>query len=104
MKMMSRKMKRVSKIGKKASVFGGTKVKTVGGLQKSDVKKNKFGKIVSKRRSDFGKRQFKRIAGWVSAVKKARSALNIKGMVPVNGKTAQGKALYAKAKSFYKRG
>merc|ERR1712098_807333 len=41
------------------------------------------------------------IKSWILAVQKARKALSLKGMVPVNGKNAQGKALYAKAKSFY---
>merc|ERR1719188_656448 len=105
MKMSMKKMamkKRVSKVGKKHHVLKGAKAKTVGGLSAKDLKKNKAGKIVSKKKSDLGKKYYKRISGWVAAVTKARKALGIKGMVPVNGKTAQGKALYAKAKSFYK--
>merc|ERR1712060_458700 len=36
---------------------------------------------------------------WMEAMKQARKQLNIKGFVACGGKTAQGKALYAKTKS-----
>merc|ERR1719205_106660 len=103
---MRRKAMKKSKVAKgkraKSSVFKGTKVKTSGGLKKSDLKKSKSGKIVSIKKSALGKKYYKRIAGWTTAVNKARKALNIKGFCAVGGKSAQGKALYAKAKSFYK--
>merc|ERR1739845_234410 len=86
----------------KSSVFRGTKLKTSGGLKKSDLKRNKAGKVVSVKASANGKKAFKRISGWVAAVNKARKALGIKGFCAVGGKTAKGKALYAKSKSFYK--
>ena len=105
-KKPKKKAKRVSVIAKgkraKASVFRGTKQKTQGGLQKSDLMKSKSGKIVSKKSHANGKKAYKRISAWVAAVGKARKALGIKGFCAVNGKTAQGKALYAKAKSFHK--
>ena len=98
---------KVSKIahGKRAksSVFRGTKVKTSGGLKKSDLIKNKNGKIVSRRRNLAGKKNYKRIAKWISAVQKARKALNIKGFQAVGGKTTRGRALLAKARSFFKK-
>merc|ERR1712188_100104 len=98
-------MKRVSMIAKgkrsRAVVFRGTKTKTATGLTKSDLMKNSYGKIVSKKASANGKRRYGNIRGWIQALSKARKALNLKGFVPVNGKNAQGKALYAKAKSFY---
>ena len=100
-------MKRVSKFAKgkmaKSAVFRGEKTATVGGLTKSNLMKNKNGKIVSKKMSANGKRKFRYIAPWVRSVKRARKALNLKGFVAVNGKNAQGKALYAKAKSFYSK-
>merc|ERR1719458_2185802 len=111
-KMSAMKMKmamKVSKIAKgkraKSSVFKGTKVKTVGGLKKSDLKKNKAGKIVSAKASAAAKKRpsYKKIASWGAAMSKARKALGIKGFVPCGGKTAAGKALYAKVKSFYKK-
>merc|ERR1712050_369345 len=89
----------------KSSVFRGTKVKTSGGLQKSDLKKNKSGKVVSKKASDAAKKRksFKKILAWNAAVQKARKTLNIKGFCAVGGKKGQGKALLAKARSFYKK-
>merc|ERR1712187_968976 len=51
-KAMKKKAMKVSKIAKgkraRSSVFRGTKVKTQSGLAKSDMMKNKSGKIVSK--------------------------------------------------------
>merc|ERR1712150_441944 len=108
MKMGKMAMK-VSKIAKgkraKSSVFRGSKVKTVGGLKKSDLKKNKAGKVVSVKASAAAKKKagYKKISAWGGAVSKARKALGIKGFCPVGGKTAKGKALYAKVKSFYKK-
>jgi hypothetical protein len=105
-KMSAMKMKmakKVSKIGKRRSVFSGKKVKTVGGLQKKDLKKNKAGKIVSIKSSAAGKKAYKRIQGWTSAVSKARKALGVKGFCAVGGKSAKGQALLKKARSLYKK-
>merc|ERR1719277_1386699 len=104
MKAMKKVMK-VSKIGKgklaKALVFRGSKEKTVGGLTKSNLIKNKAGRVVSKGRSATAKKAFATSAlkRWCDATKKARKELNVKGFCPVGGKTAQGRALYAKVKS-----
>merc|ERR1711948_251212 len=86
----------------KSSVFRGTKVKTSGGLTKDKLMKNKHGKIVSKAASAAAKKRSSKLTAWGKAVVAARKQLNIKGFVAVGGKTAQGKALYAKAKSLYK--
>merc|ERR1712083_706583 len=102
---MKKKAMKVSKIAKgkraRASVFRGTKVKTASGLAKSDMVKNKSGKIVGKKASAASKKKFATSAlkKWCDACKKARKELGIKGFCPVGGKTAQGKALYAKVKS-----
>merc|ERR1719450_1091871 len=100
-----KKAKRVSKVatGKrgKSSVFRGTKAKTSGGLTKDKLTKNKTGKVVSKKASAHGKKAYKNISGWTKAVQAARKELGIKGFCAVGGKAAQGKALYAKAKSIY---
>merc|ERR1712224_1150177 len=91
-----------SKIAKgkraKVSVFKGGKEKTVGGLKKSDLMKNKNGKIVGKKASAAGKKRYKNIAGWVAAVSKARKALGLKGFVKIK----KGTPLYTKAKSLYR--
>merc|ERR1719150_255599 len=85
----------------RALVLKGSKVKTPGGLKASDLTRNKRGKIVSKRASACGKKAYQKVQGWTDACKQARKALGIQGFVAFNGKTAQGKALYAKAKAIY---
>merc|ERR1712217_315010 len=109
MKAMKKVMraKKVSVIAKgkmaRAVVFSGRKQKTASGLTKANLLKNKSGKIVSKSRSQNKKNYANSaIKKWADAMKAARKALNIKGFVPMGGKTAQGKALYAKAKSLLK--
>merc|ERR1712025_764463 len=103
--MKAMKVKKVSAIAKgkraKLAVFSGKKAKTVGGLTKATLTKNKSGKIVSKSRSADGKKRFASSAlkKWCDATRQARKQLGIKGFCAVGGKTAQGKALYAKVKS-----
>merc|ERR1711948_123317 len=82
-------------------VFRGSKEKTGGGLTKDQLTRNKGGKIVSKAASARAKKNYATSAlkKWGDAVKLARKQLNITGFCAVNGKTAQGKALFAKAKS-----
>ena len=99
MKSMRRmKAKKVSKRTAVRQVFAGKKNRTNGGLKKDALTKNKNGKIVSKKASLRGKKN-----KWTAATQKARAALKIKGFCAVGGKTAQGKALLAKARSFYKK-
>lgn len=86
----------------KSSVFRGTKSKTVGGLTKDKLTRNKAGKVVSKAQSANAKKRYTAgIGKWNKAVMTARKELGIKGFCAVGGKSAQGKALYAKAKSLY---
>merc|ERR1712093_897610 len=54
--------------------------------------KNKYGKIVSKKSSLRAKKN-----PWMSAVRKARKALGLKGFVALK----KGSPLYKKAKEFY---
>merc|ERR1712224_521830 len=95
-----KKAKKVSKIAKgkmrKVMVYKGSKVKTTGGLKKTDLIKGFGGKIVSKKASAASK---KKLGGWLAAVAKARKALGTKGFVAIK----KGSPLYTKAKSFYKR-
>merc|ERR1712066_160596 len=81
----------------RSAVFHGTKHHTASGHKKSDLKKNKRGKIVTKASSAAGKKAYKNIAGWTSAVKKAKAALKLKGFVAVK----KGTPLYKKAKEIY---
>merc|ERR1711920_1068096 len=100
-----KKVKKVSIIAKgkraKVAVFNGKKEKTVGGLTKATLTKSKTGKIVSKAASARAKKAFAQspLKKWCDAAKQARKEMGIKGFCPVGGKTAQGKALYAKVKS-----
>merc|ERR1719410_2696506 len=104
---MKKKAMKVSKIAKgklrKLVVFRGGKEKTSGGLTKSQLVKNKTGKVVSKAASAAAKKNFagSSLEKWGKAVAAAKKALGITGFVIINGKTAQGKALYAKAKTIY---
>merc|ERR1712216_493098 len=100
--------KKATKIAKgrfaKLMVWRGTKEKTNGGFTKDKLMKNKAGKLVTKAQSRKGKKSYHRISGWTAAISKARKELKIKDFCPVGGKTAEGQALYAKAKSFYRKG
>ena len=105
MKAKVMKKKAISKIARgklaKVVVFKGNKEKTASGHAKSDLMKNKRGKIVSKMSNAAGKKAYKNISAWTNAVMKARKELGIKGFCAVNGKGSQGKALYAKAKAIF---
>merc|ERR1712032_111550 len=95
------KAKNVSKIAKgrnmRAVVFSGSKEKTKTGLQKSDLMRNKFGKIVSKKASAAGKKRYAQIKGWIMAVQKAKKQLGVQGFVAIK----KGSDLYKKAKELY---
>merc|ERR1712137_1078445 len=57
----------------KYSVFSGNREKTSGGLKKSDLTKNKNGKVVAKSLSANGKKSYKHIKAWTEACQKAKS-------------------------------
>merc|ERR1719158_2268540 len=99
--MRAMKKKAVSKIAKgkfaRSVVFRGTKAKTQSGLTKTDLIKNKRGKIVTKKQVANGKRAYANIKGWTVAVQKARKALGVKGFVAIK----KGSALYKKAKELH---
>merc|ERR1712217_261616 len=104
--MKAMKVKKTSTIARgklaKLSVFRGTKEKTVGWMTKDKLTHGKNGKVVSKAQSAAAKKRYASgIGRWTKAVQAAKKALNIKGFAIVGGKTAQGKALYAKAKALY---
>merc|ERR1711953_1667021 len=105
MKVM--KTKRVSKIARgryaKSQVLKGRKEKTAGGLTKDALTRNKYGKVVSKRRSAQAKKRYASSAfrNWIEAVKNARRSLHVTSFCCVKGKTAQGIAVYDKARAIY---
>merc|ERR1712066_309721 len=92
----SMKAKRVTKIARgkfaRSQVLRGTKDKLM---------RNKFGKIVSKKASAVARKRYQSsgIKIWAGCISQARKALNLTGFVAINGKQAEGKALYAKAKA-----
>ncbi|CAK9091062.1 unnamed protein product [Durusdinium trenchii] len=106
MKVMKRKA--VSKIARgklaKVSVFKGNKEKTASGHAKTDLMKNKRGKVITKSKNAAGKKAYKNISAWTIACQKARKELSIKGFCAVNGKTLQGKTLYTRAKAIFAEG
>merc|ERR1719436_1235530 len=100
--MRMKKAKKVSKVGKMYSVFSGKKVRTSGGLKKEDLKKSKSGKIVSKKKSELGKKIWAKsgLKKWAEAVSKARKQQKVVGFVAIGGKTAKGQALLKAVRSF----
>merc|ERR1719157_374835 len=104
--MKPMKKKRVSKIARgrfaKSQVWKGTKEKTTGkGLKKADLLKSQSsGRVISKKKSAFGKKMFAHIAPWVAAVKAARAELGLTGFVAIK----KGTPLYAKAKELLAAG
>merc|ERR1719499_1488614 len=80
----------------RSAVLKGGKEKTASGLKREDLMKNKRGKIVSKKASSNGRRAYARVKDWIDCLIQARKALNVTGFCAVNGKSPQGKALYAK--------
>merc|ERR1712040_12019 len=88
------KAKKVSKIAKgkhaRAFVFSGRKEKTLSGMTKDKLTKNKSGRIVSKKASARAKRAYASsgIKKWADAIKAARKALGVTGFVAIGGKSA----------------
>merc|ERR1719492_200143 len=92
--MKATAMKKVSAKLAKRHAFAGKITKTASGLSKSDLVKNKSGKIVSKKMSLKGKK-----SPWIAAVNAARKALGVKGFCAIK----KGSPLYNKAKALYKK-
>merc|ERR1719468_944756 len=109
MKVKVMKTKAISKIAKgkfaRAAVLRGSKERTVDGLTKASLVKNKQGKIVAKGASARSKKAWSSspLKKWPEATQQARKALGVTGFCAVGGKTAQGKVLYAKVKSMLDR-
>ena len=89
--------RRVRVRGSRRQVWNGSRQKSRGGLQKSDLTTNRNGRLVSKKASAAGKKRYGNIKGWTTAVQKARKALGVKGFQAVK----KGSPLYKKAKELY---
>ena len=61
--------------GSKAQVWHGTAKKTTGGLTKSDLMKNKHGRIVSRRKHNIGKKSIKHLRKLGYIAKKGKFSL-----------------------------
>jgi len=87
-------MKPISAKLARRHAFAGKISKTKGGLAKTDLVKNKGGRVVSKKASARGKKN-----PWILAVAAARAALKIKGFAAIK----KGSPLYNKAKQLLKK-
>ena len=88
----------------RASVCAGGKEKTKVGTTKTNFIQNKRGKFVTKAFSNASKQRYKDntcVQAWAKALQEARKELNIKGFVPIGGKTAAGQALLAKVREIF---
>eukprot|EP00931_Biecheleriopsis_adriatica_P023124 TRINITY_DN1467_c0_g1_i1.p1 TRINITY_DN1467_c0_g1~~TRINITY_DN1467_c0_g1_i1.p1 ORF type:complete len:427 (-),score=143.72 TRINITY_DN1467_c0_g1_i1:40-1320(-) len=96
--------KRRAMLQERRKVMKGLLKKTASGLTKDDLVINKRGKIVSKKKSEQGKKRYANfLAVWVQAVKDARSKLNVKGFAAIGGRTQEGQELYETAKDLYEK-
>merc|ERR1711862_654809 len=96
MKVM--KAKRVSKRMAKVMGFRGGNTGGATTLKKTDLVKNKSGRIVSKVKSMLAKKRYASGVGkWTKAVQKAREEMGMTGFVTIK----KGTPLYKKAKEFY---
>jgi hypothetical protein len=73
-------------IGSRAEVMHGTAKKTSGGLRMGDLKYNKHGRIVSRRKSEAGKRSLKHLLNAGYKAVKGKFSLGKKMLA---GKTAK---------------
>merc|ERR1712098_962165 len=93
------KKKPISKRAARSRVWRGKLSKTNGGLSKSGLTKNKSGKIVSKKASANGSKNYKKgLHKWIAAVMRARKELKLKGFVACK----KGTAYYKLAKKYHK--
>ena len=92
--MRAMKKKVISARLARRHAFAGKISKTKTGLVKSDLFKNKIGKIVSKKASLRAKKN-----PWIAAVKQARATLKIKGFCAIK----KGTPLYKMAKELFKK-
>merc|ERR1712149_124632 len=92
--MKAMKKKPISAKLARRHVFAGKITKSKGGCTATAFKKNKAGRIVSKKRSALTKSV---LGPWTAAVQQARKALSIKGFAVIK----KGTPLYKKAKELY---
>jgi hypothetical protein len=90
--VLLRATSREDRLRRRRDVFDGKDTKTWGGMKKEDLRKNKDGKVVSKKLSKQGQKRC-----WPMAIAAARVALDLTGFVAIK----KGSALYKKARQIY---
>lgn len=80
--------------GSKAQVWHGTAKKTSGGLTKSNLMKNKHGRIVSRRKHNMGKKSIKHLRKMGYIAKKGKFTLFRKGHKGKHSRKTKGGAPY----------
>merc|ERR1711918_311143 len=101
-KVVRRKKKKPKKkvVGSKRQVFRDARAKTVGGLKKENLVKNKRGRVVSKKAHERGLELYKNnLKGWHQAFMQARKNLKVEGFKPCK----KGTPLYEEAMRLYKK-
>lgn len=83
------KAAKIRTVGRKGQVFRGTCIRTSGGLKREDLIRNKRGVIVSKRKSELGKKN-----AWMKAVAAARKDLGVENFVKIKKDTAFYTTIY----------
>merc|ERR1712238_97282 len=78
--------------------------KDFGGLEEGQPQEEQGRQNCFEKASDLAKKKYagSALQKWIKACQAARKELGLKGFQPVGGKTAQGRALYAKTKALYK--
>lgn len=80
--------------GSKAQVWHGTAKKTSGGLTKSNLMKNKHGRIVSRRKHNMGKKSIKHLRKMGYIAKKGKFTLFHKGHHGKRSRKMRGGGVY----------
>merc|ERR1712187_274193 len=95
----ARKPKKKSVVGTKLQVFRGTKLRTVGGLTKKDLTKNKRGKVVSIKQSKTSTKRAKQsgFLKWGKSLMQAKKNLGLTGF----HKCPKGSKLYKECRKIY---
>ena len=87
-----------ARIKRKLEVWFRKRKATAGGLTRANLKKNKRGCIVSRKKSQLGKKN-----EWAKTLKPARTKLRISGFQEIGGSTPAGVQLYEEMSSRYKK-
>ena len=81
-------------VGSKIQVYRSKAAHTVGGVKKEGLTKNKQGKIVSKKKSEQGKKQFKKLSAWNELVQRLYREGHVKGAAGLTAAMKKAKTIY----------